>query len=360
MAGRYLCPMWCEKMKKIELTYENYISNEEIKFGDIFHGIYEVVSKPKITKAGYEWKIHHRRWDVELRMIRPDPSVYLAMDELEQSGIVSEYQRYFIPMQLHPYIEAFYDVRHIGGSAALFTEWSSRGTLAECMANGSLYRTDGDDEDHYILVNRLLLIAKQIARALQFMEEQEIYHGEVNAKNIMLNYRNVSYPFVAKLSLANLLTKRREPPSWSDQKQWARTMVDMLTGQKIYDYLTEIYRSEKKDTIVSSQLLSTICGVLDGDLTDWKDIMVGLGDEPEEDFYITRGGSLIKYEGYLNNFALRLADAGKKEDALRALDEARGGKQDYYFGFAAFADKNYRLLKADCRMPLRLFRENHY
>ena len=26
--------MWGEKMKKIELTYENYISNEEIKIGD--------------------------------------------------------------------------------------------------------------------------------------------------------------------------------------------------------------------------------------------------------------------------------------------------------------------------------------
>ena len=354
-------------MKKLELTYKDHISNEEIKVGDIFHDRYEIISEPKVTKNGYEWKIRHKKWrlrytgcGVELRMIRPDPSVYLAMDELEQSEIVSEYQRYFIPMQLHPYIEAFYDVRHIGGSTALFTEWSSHGTLAECMANGSLYQTDRDDEDHYIVMDRLRLIAEQIARALQFMEEQGIFHGEVNAQNIMLNYRNLTSPFVAKLSLANLLTKRRELPSQSDQKQWAVTMADMITGQRYDDTLTEISQSEKIDTIVSKRLLSTIAGVLDGKLTDWKDILVGLGAEPTRDFYITSGGSLIKYEGYLNNFALRLADAGKKEDALRVLDEARGGEQDYYFGLAAFADINYRMLKAGCSMPLMLYRDRLY
>ena len=144
-------------MKKLELTYKDHISNEEIKVGDIFHDRYEIISEPKVTKNGYEWKIRHKKWSlrytgcgVELRMIRPDPSVYLAMDELEQSEIVSEYQRYFIPMQLHPYIEAFYDVRHIGGSTALFTEWSSHGTLAECMANGSLYQTDRDGRTGHI------------------------------------------------------------------------------------------------------------------------------------------------------------------------------------------------------------------
>lgn len=42
-------------MSKIELTQENYISNEGIKPGDRFHRIYEVVSEPAITKDGYTW-----------------------------------------------------------------------------------------------------------------------------------------------------------------------------------------------------------------------------------------------------------------------------------------------------------------
>ena len=33
-------------MKKIELTYEDYLPNIKIKKGDVFHGIYEVVSAP--------------------------------------------------------------------------------------------------------------------------------------------------------------------------------------------------------------------------------------------------------------------------------------------------------------------------
>ena len=34
------------------LTYEDYIPNEDIKAGDVFHGIYEVITNPKITFCG--------------------------------------------------------------------------------------------------------------------------------------------------------------------------------------------------------------------------------------------------------------------------------------------------------------------
>ena len=47
-------------MTKTVLTYEDHIPNSEIKKGDIFHGIYEVISEPKITACGYEWMIRHQ------------------------------------------------------------------------------------------------------------------------------------------------------------------------------------------------------------------------------------------------------------------------------------------------------------
>lgn len=153
--------------KKLTMTYEDYIPNIRIKKGDVFHGIYEIVSAPKTTHNGYEWKVYHRRWKVNLRMIRPEPALFLDMPEHEQQEIVSLYQREFIPMQLHPRIEAFYDVRHIGGSTAFFAEWCERGTLAECMTNGSLYRGEKEEVD-----KRLLHIVAQTARALQFWRKR--------------------------------------------------------------------------------------------------------------------------------------------------------------------------------------------
>ena len=350
-------------MTKTVLTYENHIPNSEIKKGDIFHGIYEVLSEPKITACGYEWMIRHQKWmlgknydgGVVLRMIRPDPSVYLAMDELEQSGIVTDYQRHFIPLQLHPYFEAFYDVRHIGGSSALFTEWSNRGTLAECMSNGWLYHIENaGDLEYFNVINRMLEIARHTARALQFMEEQGIWHGEVIAENIMLSALRSDFSVTAKLSVANLLTKRRQIPQQSDMKQWAEVMMDMLVGQKLYSELHDKNGEEEEE----GKILSTvIADVLSGKLTDWKDIMVGLGEEQETDYHITRNGSLTQYEGYLNNFALRLVDAGKKEDALRVLEEARGPEQDFYFDISAIADTNMRKIRQNWGLPLKLYRE---
>ena len=354
-------------MAKTVLTYEDHIPNSEIKKGDIFHGIYEVLSEPKITACGYEWMIRHRKWmlgknydgGVVLRMIRPDPSVYLAMDELEQSGIVTDYQRHFTPLQLYPYIEAFYDVRHIGGSSALFTEWSNRGTLAECMSNGWLYHNEkAGDIESFFVIYRMLEIARHTARALQFMEEQGIWHGEVTARNIMLSVDRGAGSVTAKLSVANLLTKKRRIPEQSDMKQWAEVMMDMLVGQKLYCELHDQNREEYEEEECGKILSTVIADVLSGKLTDWKDIMVGLGEEQETDYHITRNGSLTQYEGYLNNFALRLFDVGKKEDALRILEQARGPEQDFYFDISAIADTNMRKILQGRGLPLQLYSES--
>lgn len=261
----------------------------------MFHGIYEVVSEPKITGNGYEWRVYHRRWKVYLRMIRPDPTLFLHMPEHEQQSIISLYQRYFIPMQQHPRIERFYDVRHIGGSAAFFTEWAQRGTLTECMTDGSLYQ--GDEAE---VGNRLLRIVAQTARALQFLEEKRLPYGIVSPDNIMITDR-----FNAKLSMANLLAQiavNRELQTDPDKTKWAITAMQMYLGEKIdtdADNLTEnypAYKSQMKIEIPKELELSVVAALV-AKLPSWQHVFVYLKEPLTRDYPHDR-------EGYENNRAL--------------------------------------------------------
>ena len=301
------------------MTYEDYIPNEDIKAGDVFHGIYEVISNPKITSCGYEWIIYHRRWHTYLRMLRPDPTLFLHMPEHEQQSIISLYQRYFIPMQQHPRIERFYDVRHIGGSAAFFTEWAQRGTLTECMKDGSLYQ--GDEAE---VGNRLLRIVAQTARALQFLEEKRLPYGIVSPDNIMISDR-----FNAKLSMANLLAQiavNRELQTDPDKTKWAITAMQMYLGEKIdtdADNLTEnypAYKSQMKIEIPKELELSVVAALV-AKLPSWQHVFVYLKEPLTRDYP-------DDWEGYENNRALRLIDCGKWEAAGEILLDLSQGFPD--------------------------------
>lgn len=294
------------KMKEIKLVFNDYIPNEMIKPGDVFHRIYEVVSEPKRGHNGYEWKIHHRRWNKYLRMIRPEPELFKS---IEPQSFVSVYQRYLIPMQLHPRIEAFYDVRHIGGSTAFFTEWSDNGTLAECIENGSLY--DGKPQE---VAKRLRRISGQTARALQYIKTVIPYHGAAIPENIMLNDR-----FNAKLRVASmdLMTGK---PIGDDMKLWAVSVTMMYLGRLTNINADELsksfpeYKAQMKYEM-PGEIEKSVLEALTGKLSSWMQVFKNLGEWHFRD--IPDG----YHYGYLNNLALRLIDCGKSEEAYSILYE---------------------------------------
>ncbi|MBR1481697.1 MAG: hypothetical protein IJ598_01875 [Ruminococcus sp.] len=256
-------------MKEIKLVFNDYILNEMIKLGDVFHRIYEVVSEPKRGHNGYEWKIHHRRWNKYLRMIRPEPELFKS---IEPQSFVSVYQRYLIPMQLHPRIEAFYDVRHIGGSTAFFTEWSDNGTLAECVENGSLY--DGKPQE---VAKRLRRISGQTARALQYIKTVIPYHGAAISENIMLNDR-----FNAKLRVASmdLMTGK---PIGDDMKLWAVSVTMMYLGRLTNINADELsksfpeYKAQMKYEM-PGEIEKSVLEALTGKLSSWMQVFKNLGE----------------------------------------------------------------------------------
>ena len=321
-------------MSRIELTFREHIPNENIKIGDVFHGIYEVVTAPKQSRFGYEWKVCHKRWNVDLRMLRPEPSYLLDRSGAWQESFVSAYQRNLVPMQLHPRIEAFYDVRHIGGSAAMFTELTSRSSLADRIADGSLYQ--GSDDEVYA---RLLRISAQTARALQYIRDCGIFHGDVCPESVMLTDR-----WNAKLSVAASLCGKLED---DDMFSWGMTVLRMYLGRLEIgvDEILDDYPGCKKRMVVKIPEPLERCALASiiDKLPSWQNVFLDL-QEPLTREYPKLNGC------YLNNRALRLADVKKYDDALRTLedscmDDADAGNP---------AAENLRRLRDDPDSPLIL------
>ncbi len=307
-------------MKKLIMTYEDYIPNEDIRKGDVFHGIYEVVSVPKITKNGYEWKVYHRRWHLYLRMIRPDPTVFLNMADWEQQKVVSCYQRCLIPKQLYPWIEAFYDVRHIAGSTAFFTEWCGRGTLRDYIKSGELY-VGNDDEVEKRLNDIARLTAELMVR----------YENEVSTPlpapledNIMItDDRCLKISCAATCLWTDFSEKEHETIS-----RWALMVLEMYTGKKLWDSPSEADESFS-DYLPSFkaempvQLKKVVCVALAGFnlnlpkmLPDYEHLLFELGIPTDLTSHYVDMDAF-----YDNNHALRLIDCGKWEAAGRELTD---------------------------------------
>ena len=302
------------------MTYEDHIPNEQIKKGDVFHGIYEVVSEPKITDLCYEWKVYHRRWHLYLRMIRPTPETFLNMPDWDQQEIISCYQRRLIPAQLHPWIEAFYDVRHIGGSTAFFTEWCERGTLIECINSGELYVGNADE-----IKKRLNYIADMTAELMLR------YENEVSAPfptpldvNIM-----ITDDWHVKLSVATvcLLTDASEKKN-EIISRWALMILEMYAGKKLWDTPSEAdehfldyipsFKAEMRE-----QLKKVVCAALAGyhpDLPimmpDYEHLLSELGIPTDFIYHYADSDAF-----YDNNHALRLIDCGKWQAASIIFDK---------------------------------------
>ncbi len=306
--------------KKLIMTYEDYIPNIRIKKGDVFHGIYEIVSEPKTTHNGCEWKVYHRRWHLYLRMIRPEPTLFLDMPEHEQQELVSLYQREFIPMQLHPRIEAFCDVRHIGGSTAFFTEWCERGTLREYINSGELYVGNADE-----IKKRLNYIADMTAELMLR------YENEVSApfpapldENIMITDDwHVKLSVAAVCLLTDASEKKNEIIS-----RWALMILEMYAGKKLWDTPSEAdehfldyipsFKAEMRE-----QLKKVVCVALAGNnpdlpimLPDYEHLLSELGIPTDFIYHYVDSDAF-----YDNNHALRLIDCGKWQAASIIFDK---------------------------------------
>ena len=161
---------------------EDSISNEEITKGTPIGDIYEVVSDAIRGGMGSVWKVHHKGWNTDLAMKRPQQKYFAEGSEERKKNFIHECESW-INLGLHPNIVSCYYVREIGGVPSIFSEWMENGSLHNRIEDGSLYV--GTERE---VQERLLDIAIQFARGLHYAHESEghLIHQDVKPDNLLL------------------------------------------------------------------------------------------------------------------------------------------------------------------------------
>ena len=233
------------------------ISNEKILKGTWILDTYEVVSEAISGGMGSVWCVHHKGWNVDLAMKRPQPRFFAEGGIGRKAEFIKECE-YWINLGLHANIVSCYYVREIGGVPTIFSEWMNNGSLKDCIRSGSLY--EGPEE---AVQERLLDISIQAARGLAYAHQNGLVHQDVKPGNLLLSENWEAK--VADFGLADALKQLEgaekgqirssgytleycpkeqaeggQPGIWMDVYSWAATVLEIYTGRRLWNTGAEL------------------------------------------------------------------------------------------------------------------------
>ena len=170
---------WSEESTQLEDGFSmNQAGKGEICRGRVLLDTYRVESDAIPGGMGEVWRVHHIGWNMELAMKRPKPDFFVT--EKQKENFVHECENW-IKLGLHPNIVSCYYVRELDGVPAIFSEWMENGSAQSHVKDGTLY--DGTEAEIH---ERLLDIAIQYARGLQYAHENGLIHQDVKPDNLLL------------------------------------------------------------------------------------------------------------------------------------------------------------------------------
>ena len=185
------------------------------------------------------------------KMKRPQPRFFAEGGYAKKKQFVAECENW-INLGLHPNIVSCYYVREIGGVPSIFSEWMDGGSLKDRIQDGSLY--EGAEEE---VQKRILDIAIQAARGLQYSHENGLIHQDMKPGNLLLS-KNWDAK-IADFGLAKVKEQLDEksdaakttgytlaycpaeqanhetPQKWMDVYAWALTVLEMYTGKRLWE-----------------------------------------------------------------------------------------------------------------------------
>ncbi len=334
------------KLRKERGEKPESISNEEIKKNDPILDTYKVLDDAIHGGMGSVWRVHHESWNTDLAMKRPQPRFFAEGSEARKEEFIRECENW-INLGLHPNIVSCYYVREIGGVPTIFSEWMDNGSLKDRIKDGSLY--EGTEEE---VQERILDIAIQTARGLQYSHENNLIHQDVKPGNILLTKDWDAK--VADFGLAKAqsqLTENKKPVStgytiqycpreqaegapaekWMDVYAWALTVLEMYAGKRLWETgaeakeLFDTYPAQcahaipdKLQTLLKSCLTEKIDG-FDGVEHQILDIYILLTQKP---YPVSEVKAAPDTAVSLNNRAVSMIDLGKEEVAKELLELA--------------------------------------
>ena len=358
------------------------ISNEEIHNGDPILNTYKVTSEAIHGGMGSVWRVHHNGWDVDLAMKRPQPRYFAEGSDDSKEEFIAECENW-INLGLHPGIVSCYYVRDISGVPSIFSEWMDGGSLRDRIRDGSLY--EGSEQE---VQERILRIAIQTARGLQYSHEQGLVHQDVKPGNVLLSKEWDAK--VADFGLAKAQSRLRdgdrplsfggtleycpreqaegkEPERWMDLYAFALTVIEMYAGGR--SWKTGAEAGGRAAEILGNCRVSCPATLAEA-LVAW--LRHPAGDNAIDDFSFgeveqvllkvyrevtgmecpdDRASSADATSDSLNNYALSYLDLGLPEHAEQLLEEAvhrQNNARDPVFNYALLRWRSGEITDAEC------------
>ncbi len=162
------------------------ISNEQIRKGDLLLETYRIEDDAIHGGMGSVWRVFHTGWNTSLAMKRPKPRFFAEGSNRRKEMFIAECE-HWIDLGLHSNIVSCYYVREIGGVPTVFSEWMDGGDLKNEIESGKLYL--GSEKE---IQERILDIAIQTARGLEYAHERKLIHQDIKPSNILLKKGNVA------------------------------------------------------------------------------------------------------------------------------------------------------------------------
>ena len=323
------------------------ISNEKIRKGDEILGMYEVISDAIHGGMGSVWRVHHKSWNADLAMKRPQPKFFAEGGGKRKEEFIKECENW-INLGLHPNIVSCYYVRDIGGVPSIFSEWMDGGSLKDRIRDGSLY--EGTEEE---VQERILDIAIQAARGLEYSHENDLIHQDVKPGNLLLTQDWDAK--VADFGLAKAETGLGDrqgssgctleycpkeqaqggaAEAWMDIYAWALTVLEMYASKRLWKLGSEAAENEASYILackiaVPEAMQSVLHSCLTEKPDDFAEIEKKLLDiyaEVSHKEYKRAKHRAKDTADMLNNRALSFLDLGMEKEAeacwTKALETA--------------------------------------
>ncbi|GHO78149.1 hypothetical protein KSD_59200 [Ktedonobacter sp. SOSP1-85] len=177
------------------------MNHQNWRTGDVILEQYEVKDKLGEGGMGSVYRVHHRGWDLDLAVKRPQPAIFARVGGKE--NFIREAETW-VNLALHPHIVSCYYVRTMDELPVIFAEYVPGGNLADWIRSRRLY-----EEGPQQALERMLDIAIQFAWGLHAAHEQGLVHQDIKPANVMMTPEGM--PKVTDFGLARARAMAGDP-----------------------------------------------------------------------------------------------------------------------------------------------------
>ena len=315
-------------------------SPQEWQEGDVILDLYEV--KGEVGRGGLAavYRVHHRRWNMDLAVKTPLPEALQKAGSLE--NFLREAQAW-VDLGLHPHIVTCYYVRRLGEMPRVFAECMEGGSLKNWMEDGRLYA--GGEQD---ALKRILDCAIQFAWGLGYAHEKGLVHQDVKPANALMTPDGM-----LKVTDFGLVGAKGYTPAYAAPEQelgqavsprtdlwgWGVSVLEMFTGGVHWQFgsvaasVLENYLQEAPPEGIPPMPAALVellrqCFQNDPDLrpASMDEVAERLARLYEQEtgapYPRQKPNALELRADSLNNKAVSLLDLGQEEEAVRCWQEA--------------------------------------